>query len=201
MSFICDRYRLNDCGRLSDCNLISWLIWRILIEVFRILKTLLTMTRSLQLRACPQTMLDTIDDEGFYKTAISTIVDTYSVLAYRPHGSAWTILASFFLSRKPNISLGTSGEIKVISLATGTKCLPTSRLSNRGELVHDSHAEVLARRCALRWFMEEVHRISSDGSSKSAWITQTSDGKYGLQVGVELNLYVSTVPCTYISYK
>jgi tRNA-specific adenosine deaminase 1 len=138
----------------------------------------------------------TIDDEGFYKTAVSTILHTYSVLEYQPHGAAWTILASFFLSRKPDISLGTSGEIKVISLATGTKCLPTSKLSNRGELVHDSHAEVLARRSALRWFVEEVQRVSSNGSFQSAWITQSSDRKYVLQVGVELNLYVSTVPCT-----
>jgi len=141
----------------------------------------------------------TIDDDGFYKTAVSTILNTYSVLEYKPHGSAWTILASFFLSRKPNISLGTSGEINVISLATGTKCLPASKLSNRGESVHDSHAEVLARRSALRWFMEEILRVSSsNGSFQSAWITpsDSSDGRYALQVGVELNLYVSTVPCT-----
>ena len=143
-----------------------------------------------------------IDDHGFYKTAVSTILHTYSALEYQPHGSTWTILASFFLSRKPNISLATSGEIKVISLATGTKCLPTSRLSDGGELVHDSHAEVLARRCALRWFMEEVLR-ASDSSFQSVWITKTSEGKYGLQFGVELHLYVSTVPCTFskLTYK
>lgn len=138
-----------------------------------------------------------VDDDGFYKTAVSTIFYIYSLLTkYQQYGSEWTILASFFLSRKPNISLATSGEIKVISLATGTKCLPTSRLSDRGELVHDSHAEVLARRCALRWFMEEILR-ASDSSFQSAWITKTSEGKYSLQPGVELNLYVSTVPCTF----
>jgi tRNA-specific adenosine deaminase 1 len=138
----------------------------------------------------------TIDDNGFYKTAVSTVLDTYTMLEYVPHGPAWTVLASFFLSRKPNISLGTSGEIKVISLATGTKCLPTNRLSDRGEVVNDGHAEVLARRCALRWFLEEIDRCA-DGAFRSAWIERTPGGRYALQVGVELNLYVSNVPCAF----
>jgi tRNA-specific adenosine deaminase 1 len=137
----------------------------------------------------------TIDDDGFYRTAVSTIIDTYTQLGHKPQNSAWTVLASFFLSRKPNLSAGTSGEIKVISLATGTKCIPASRLSKRGEVVHDSHAEVLARRCAFRWFLEEILRVHP---SQSDWITKSTHGKYTLQEGVELNLYISTVPCAFL---
>lgn len=137
-----------------------------------------------------------VDDKGFYRTAVSTVLDTYTQLGYNPHNSAWTVLASFFLSRKPNLSAGTSGEIKVISVATGTKCLPASKLSKRGETVHDSHAEVLARRCALRWFLEEIVRDYGSNLG-SDWITRSKDGRYTLQEGVELNLYVSTVPCAF----
>ncbi len=136
-----------------------------------------------------------IDDNSFYRTAVSTIIDTYTQLGYKPQNSAWTVLASFFLSRKPNLSTGTSGEIKVISVATGTKCIPASRLSKSGEIVHDSHAEVLARRCAFRWFLEEILRVYP---SQSDWITKSKYGKYTLQEGVELNLYISTVPCAFL---
>ena len=135
----------------------------------------------------------TVDDHSIFKTAVNTVLDTYSQLGYKPHTAA-TILASFFLIRKPNIPAGTSGEVNIISVATGTKCISASRLSARGELVHDSHAEVLARRCALRWFLEEIRRVTS-GARLSDWIVETSNGKYTLQEGVELNLYVSTVPC------
>ncbi|KAK0191364.1 adenosine deaminase/editase [Armillaria mellea] len=94
----------------------------------------------------------------------------------------FTILASVFLTDE--------GRTKVISIATGTKCLPTSRLPTQGEALHDSHAEVLARRGAIRWCMEEILRPTT-----SDWIVRQTNGKYALRDGVALNLYISTVPC------
>ncbi|PPQ77271.1 hypothetical protein CVT25_010853 [Psilocybe cyanescens] len=139
---------------------------------------------------------------NLYDAAVIAILDAYSSFSYKPQHSQWTILASFFLTRRRSTpSVGVEGgedEIKVISLATGTKCLPTNRFSPRGETVHDCHAEVLARRSALRWFLEEILRIcSSDGvgSFCSAWIALGKDGKYAPRKGVHLNLYVSTLPC------
>jgi tRNA-specific adenosine deaminase 1 len=130
-----------------------------------------------------------------HNDAVLKIINVYSSFSYVPQHSQWTILASFFLVRH-NDEL--SSEIKIISLATGTKCLPVQRLSSRGEVVHDSHAEVLARRCALRWFLEEICRIhSQEGCGTSSWIIRGSNGKYSLQEGVKLNLYISTVPCEF----
>lgn len=40
--------------------------------------------------------------------------------------------------------------LRVLSIATGTKCLSFSKLDAAGRLIHDSHAEVLARRGFLR---------------------------------------------------
>ncbi|KAF9535065.1 hypothetical protein CPB83DRAFT_843412 [Crepidotus variabilis] len=141
------------------------------------------------------TPLTTVDENGFFKTAVKTIQNIYQELGYKPQAEGWTILASFFLSRQPNIDAGTSGEVKVISLATGTKCLKASRNIQGGELIHDSHAEVLARRSALRWFFEEIQRVQSGKEFKSAWIDESEDQKFKLHEDVELNLYVSTVPC------
>lgn len=120
----------------------------------------------------------------------SHILELYSTLHFKPPPGQFTILASFVLSNKDNI--------KVISLATGSKCLPTVRLSERGDAVHDSHAEILARRAAIRWFLEEASRSQSH-SRGSNWIIRQSDGRYGLQDTVQLSMYISTPPCAAIS--
>ena len=38
--------------------------------------------------------------------------------------------------------LDPSQKLKIISMATGSKCLPENQLVNNGAVVHDSHAEV-----------------------------------------------------------
>ncbi|KAJ7477099.1 adenosine deaminase/editase [Mycena galericulata] len=117
----------------------------------------------------------------------------YCSLPFQPPALQFTILASFFLISNAD------GLYKIVSLSTGTKCLPVSRLPMDGEAIHDSHAEVLARRGAMRWFLEEIGRCRStpNDSAKvlSEWIAPLDDGKYALKDGVRLVLYVSTVPC------
>ncbi|KAF9569456.1 adenosine deaminase/editase [Agrocybe pediades] len=134
------------------------------------------------------------DHDVDLSAAILAIHKQYNSFSYKPQHSQWTILASFFLYHA-TIS-DDDNTLKVISLATGTKCLPASKLSPRGESVHDSHAEVLARRGALRWFLEEIIRVrTSDGSYSSRWIVEGQDGKYKMKEDVHLHLYVSTLPC------
>ncbi|KAF8488931.1 hypothetical protein F5888DRAFT_1750230 [Russula emetica] len=46
---------------------------------------------------------------------------------------------------------------QLLAGGAGVKCLPTSCLPVRGDALHDSHAEVIARRGAIRsWLLEEV---------------------------------------------
>ncbi|KAJ6516259.1 adenosine deaminase/editase [Mycena sanguinolenta] len=121
---------------------------------------------------------------------VEHIIILYSTFRLRPPARQWTILASFLLTSQIT-------GLKIVSLATGTKCLPADRLPADGECLHDSHAEVLARRGAVRWFLEEIGRCkeATDGTFQSEWIYPCDDGRYALKADVRLFLYVSTVPC------
>ena len=52
-----------------------------------------------------------------------------------------------------------SGQITVLSLGTGTKCLGGGSKEERaseGCLLHHSHAEVITRRALIRLFYQEI---------------------------------------------
>nr|GAT53807.1 tRNA-specific adenosine deaminase 1-like [Mycena chlorophos] len=121
-------------------------------------------------------------------TILNLIHELYATLQYKPPPRKWTILAAFYL-------LSESSGAKIISLATGTKCLAAEKLPVE-EALHDSHAEVLARRGAVRWLLEEIARIKQ-GSCESLWIDRNDSEEisFKLRGGVRLGFYVSTVPC------
>lgn len=110
----------------------------------------------------------------------------YASFAYAPPHAQWTVLAAVVVTAP-------DADDKVISVATGTKCSPATRLSPRGESVHDCHAEVLARRAALRWLLSEALRLRDTHSSH--WLVATPDGRCTLRQDARLSLYVSALPC------
>ncbi|KAL5641162.1 hypothetical protein ACGC1H_001594 [Rhizoctonia solani] len=76
-----------------------------------------------------------------------------------------------------------SEQVECVSLGTGSKCLPATKLPKSGEALHDSHAEVLARRAALAWFYRQLE-------GESEWVVDRK-----LREGVEVWMYISTLPC------
>jgi tRNA-specific adenosine deaminase 1 len=144
---------------------------------------------------------------------VSTTLSQYASLPVAPQPGKHTVLASFALHHPR------SGRVRLLSLGAGVKCLPAHRLPLRGDALHDSHAEVIARRGAIRWLLEEVQRVhtraqgqgraraQNEESSKSesieaeadAWVYARADGLYALRDDVHLWMYASTVPCAFIS--
>jgi tRNA-specific adenosine deaminase 1 len=142
---------------------------------------------------------------------VSLSLSQYSRLPCAPQPGKYTVLASFAL-HDPR-----TRRTELLSLGTGAKCLPEARLPKHGEALHDSHAEVIARRGAIRWLLEEVQRDSrararapgtepvagensfvSESESESTWVYARSGGSYALRDNVQLWMYASTVPCTCI---
>ena len=44
-----------------------------------------------------------------------------------------------------------SGNFEVVSIGTGTSCLGKSQLSNNGSILHDCHAEIIAKKSLQRY--------------------------------------------------
>ena len=124
---------------------------------------------------------------------VRVIFALYSTLSFNPPPRKFTVLAAFVLFEI------TTSNIKVISLGTGSKCLPGVHLRNEGDRLHDFHAEIIARRGATRWFMEEASRACRSGPAGSLWLQRLASGKFTLKNGVQCLLYVSTVPCKSVS--
>ncbi|CAK9201682.1 unnamed protein product [Sphagnum troendelagicum] len=121
----------------------------------------------------------------------------------KPQGLETTVLAAFLL-------LSPCDQLQVIALGTGTKCIGRDRMSVQGDVVNDSHAEVIARRALLRFFYSEIERLCQPEhddartlkkhASSPAVFEWASDvdgdfAKCQLRRGLEIHLYISQPPC------
>ncbi|CAJ2657801.1 unnamed protein product [Trifolium pratense] len=124
----------------------------------------------------------------------------------KPQGREVTVLAAFLLSSPSN-------ELNVVALGTGTKCIGRSLLRPYGDIVHDSHAEVIARRALIRFFYTQIQYLSetssNSGPSNGCKRFKVDDDnlafeldqgcldkrKYTLRSGWKLHMYISQLPC------
>ncbi|XP_053674874.1 tRNA-specific adenosine deaminase 1 [Anopheles nili] len=111
----------------------------------------------------------------------------------------WTILSAIVLDRskaQKEKSYDSSSELQVVALGTGTKCLGGSELSSRGDLVNDSHAEVLARRGFLRYLLEQID-AASEGQKQSIFKRHnlSESVKFTLKEGHLFHFFTTHSPC------
>jgi len=124
----------------------------------------------------------------------------------------WTPLSAVALSRPASLTTSSihpaqqlhNTEVKLVSLATGTKSLPVSALPKcKGLVVHDCHAEILVLRGLNYWLLTEIERLVHSTEYDSPWLEMTSSVGNGstsstpfrLIQGVEISLFSTEAPC------
>lgn len=71
----------------------------------------------------------------------------------KPSGREWTVLSSILKYNQQ------TDVLDVVAIGTGTKCLGKDYShSGSGEIINDSHAEVMSRRGFLRYIMESINK-------------------------------------------
>ncbi|KAM0787398.1 hypothetical protein ACM66B_003483 [Microbotryomycetes sp. NB124-2] len=139
-----------------------------------------------------------VDDAETAHIVAQCVLDTYARLpangkpARRSNGAAqWTVLAGICI-------LNTSREADTahcIAIGTGLKALPHAKLPRQGDVLHDSHAEVIARRGLLLWLYDQLERHANSEHNGTSFLERTERGSFRLQSGSCLAMYISTLPC------
>ncbi|XP_054631398.1 tRNA-specific adenosine deaminase 1 isoform X2 [Dunckerocampus dactyliophorus] len=121
--------------------------------------------------------------------------ETFNALPHRGKpepGREWTLLAA--VVKVTRCANSDTVEKEVVSLGTGTKCIGQTAMSPKGDVLNDSHAEVIARRGCIRYLTQQLHRAVS-GRGSHVFCRATCPGKWRLQPGVSFLFFTSHTPC------
>lgn len=102
----------------------------------------------------------------------------------KPSSTEYTILSCV-------IKLDEKNNFEVISLGTGTKCIGAIKMCPKGQMLNDSHAEVLARRGFLLYLYENISNALEEQNS----IFTVENKLCKLKDGIKFAFYSSQMPC------
>ncbi|RIA92541.1 adenosine deaminase/editase [Glomus cerebriforme] len=118
------------------------------------------------------------------------------------HKFEWTVLSGIIAC---HITDTEEYNLTCISLGSGLKCLPQSKLSKSGDLIHDSHAEVLARRGFVKFVMNELElalksessyfRINENFNAEIETQDLIENKPFLLKDKLSFHMYISQAPC------
>jgi tRNA-specific adenosine deaminase 1 len=107
----------------------------------------------------------------------------------------WTLLAGIVKVEgwQKEFSCSSNVSMDVVALGTGSKCIGKSKMSPSGDILNDSHAEVMARRGFLRYLYHQILETYHSGSSEI--FKCFSGGKCVIKDNVTFHFFTSHTPC------
>lgn len=100
----------------------------------------------------------------------------------------WTIFCAIVMEME--------GRLDVVSCGTGTKCIGAQMLSENGDILNDSHAEVVCRRAFIRFLMSQVRATKGpEGPGQSIFNYDETGKLFRLKSDVKFHLFTSSTPC------
>ncbi|EFB18017.1 hypothetical protein PANDA_017575, partial [Ailuropoda melanoleuca] len=82
---------------------------------------------------------------------------------------------------------------EVVSMGTGTKCIGQSKMRKSGDILNDSHAEVIARRSFQRYLLHQLHLAAL--KEDSIFVPGTERGLWKLRPDLLFVFFSSHTPC------
>ncbi|XP_075045248.1 tRNA-specific adenosine deaminase 1 isoform X2 [Mixophyes fleayi] len=83
---------------------------------------------------------------------------------------------------------------RVVAMGTGTKCVGQSKLRKTGDILHDSHAEVIAKRSFQRYLLHQLS-LALSKSPDCVFVPGSESGKWTLKPAVSFVFFTSHTPC------
>ncbi|XP_034378965.1 tRNA-specific adenosine deaminase 1 [Arvicanthis niloticus] len=83
---------------------------------------------------------------------------------------------------------------EVVSMGTGTKCIGQSKMRDSGDILNDSHAEIIARRSFQRYLLHQLH-LAAVLKEDSIFVSGTQRGLWRLRPDLSFVFFSSHTPC------
>lgn len=105
----------------------------------------------------------------------------------KPNANEWTVLTCLVKCCQK-----TKAQ-EVVALGTGTKCIGQSKMSSNGDILNDTHAEVICRRAFLKYLYEQIKICLKE--EPSVCIFNQKNQKFTIPSNYTFHLFTTLVPC------
>nr|XP_022910404.1 tRNA-specific adenosine deaminase 1-like [Onthophagus taurus] len=103
----------------------------------------------------------------------------------KPNKNECTILSTI-IQEIPDLN-----KFEVVALGTGTKCIGQNKMSLKGDILNDSHAEIICRRSFLLYIYSEIKGCLNKKES----IFNVNDSKFEFNNKVNFHFFTTHIPC------
>ncbi|XP_053305349.1 tRNA-specific adenosine deaminase 1 [Spea bombifrons] len=103
----------------------------------------------------------------------------------------WTLLAAVI---QVELIPEKGATKKVVAMGTGTKCIGQSKIRKTGDVLQDSHAEIIAKRSFQRYLLHQLS-LTMSKAPDCVFISGSEEGKWILKPEISFVFFTSHTPC------